>query len=258
MSETALSAPGAARARGHDEVPVSSEPLRAAVAIGCRALDVAGLSDLIWGHLSARDPDGRGVWIKASGCGLDEVDADRVLLIDRAGQVLEGEGGVPVEYPIHTEILAARPDVGAVVHAHPPHAIGFMATGAPLRPISHDATFFVPPELPRFTETGALIRTPELGSRLAAELGPRPAAFMEHHGIVCVGRTVPEAVMAAALLERACRLQLLAAAAGGPSTWSSDDEALAKRAMCWSETQLSGGWAYLAREAERRSRPPPP
>ena len=231
---------------------MSTEALRAEVATGCRALHVAGLSDLIWGHLSARDPEGRGIWIKANGCGLEEVDADRVLLVDRAGELLVGSGGVPIEYPIHTEIVAARPDVGAVVHAHPPHAIAFMATGAVLRPISHDATFFVPPELPRFTETGALIRTPELGARLAATLGDRPAAFMQHHGIICVGRSVPEAVMAAALLERACRLQLAAASAGGVTAWSSDDEALAKRASCWSERQVAGGWAYLARQAEQR------
>jgi len=253
VSETAVQA--TTTTTDDDEEPVSTDALRAEVATGCRALHVAGLSDLIWGHLSARDPEGRGVWIKASGGGLDEVDADQVLLIDGAGQVLQGNGGVPVEYPIHTEILAARPDVGAVVHAHPPHAIAFMATGAPLRPISHDATFFVPPPLPRFTETGALIRTPELGGRLAATLGDRPAAFMQHHGIVCVGRSVPEAVMAAALLERACRLQLAAASAGGVTTWSSDEEALAKRAMCWSETQLAGGWAYLARQAAPRQPP---
>jgi L-fuculose-phosphate aldolase len=225
------------------------DALREEVARGCRALHLAGLGDLIWGHLSARDPDGRGTWIKAAGSGFDEVTSEDVVLIDRAGTVLVGDGRCPIEYPIHTEILAARPDVGAVVHAHPAHAVAFMATGAPLRPISHDATLFVPPDVPRFTETGALVRTAELGGRLAATLGPHPAAFMHHHGIVCVGRDVPAAVMAAALLERSCRLQLLAAAGGGVATWSSDDEARAKREMCWPESQLHGGWAYLARRA---------
>jgi L-fuculose-phosphate aldolase len=225
------------------------------VARGCRALHEAGLGDLIWGHLSARDPQGRGTWIKAAGSGFDEVKAEDVVLIDRAGAVLTGDGRCPIEYPIHTEILAARSDVGAVVHAHAPYAIAFMATGAPLRPISHDATLFVPPDVPRFTETGALVRSAELGGRLATTLGSRPAAFMHHHGIVCVGGDIPEAVMAATLLERACRLQLLAAAGGGVATWSSDEEALAKRGMCWPESQLLGGWAYLARRADGGSIP---
>ena len=256
MSETATSA--VAAADGDEGEPVTTESVRAEVARGCRALDVAGLGDLIWGHLSARDPDGRGAWIKASGWGFDEVDAARVVLIDRHGQVTEGDGRCPIEYPIHTEILAARPDVGAVVHAHPPYAIAFMATGAALRPISHDGTLFVPPDVPRFTETGALIRTPELGARLAAVLGERRAALMQHHGIVCVGRDVAEAVMTAALLERSCRLQLLAESGGGVATWSPDDEALVKRETCWSDAQLRGGWEYLTRVADqrrRRSRP---
>lgn len=228
-----------------------TDSLRTEVARGCRALDVAGLGDLIWGHVSARDPDGRGAWMKASGWGFDEVDADRVVLVDRTGNVAAGDGRGPVEYPIHTEILAARPDAGAVVHAHPPYSIAFMATGAALRPISHDGALFVPPEVPRFTETGALIRTPELGAHLAEVLGEHRAVFMQHHGIACVGRDVAEAVMTAALLERACRLQLLAEGGGGVTTWSPDDEAIAKRAMCWTDAQLRGGWEYLTRRADR-------
>jgi ribulose-5-phosphate 4-epimerase/fuculose-1-phosphate aldolase len=145
-----------------------SEDLRHEVALGCRVLGEEDQGDLVWGHVSARDPEGRGVWMKASTYGFEEIGPERVILVDREGHVLEGSGRRHAEYPIHTEITAARGDVGAVVHTHSPPAVALGATGHPLRPISHEANLFVPPELARFTKTGDLILT-------AATLRPRSA-----------------------------------------------------------------------------------
>ncbi len=193
--------------------------LRNDVTLGCRILDAEGHSDLIWGHVSARDPAGRGVWIKAAGPGFDEVEPANVTPASRDGAVLKGEGRLHVEYPIDAEVMAARPDVEAVVHTHAPHAVAFAATGRPLHPVSHEATLFVPPELARFTKTSDLIVTAELGQDVAEAIGDRNALMLVNHGIVTVGADVPEAVMTAVLLERACRMQLLALAADGALTW---------------------------------------
>lgn len=225
----------------------------AQVAQACDILDANGLGDMIWGHVSCRDASGDGVWIKASGWGLEETTPDRVILVDRQGALQQGEGGVPIELPIHTEILAARPDVGCVVHCHPTYSIAFAATGAPLRAISHEGTLFVPPDIVRFEDTADLIRTPELGQLLAKRLGDRNAALMVGHGIVAVGADVATAVMTAVLLERSCRLQLLTMSAGPLRHWTGDDEALAKRARCWARSQIEGGFAYLARRVGPRS-----
>jgi L-ribulose-5-phosphate 4-epimerase len=223
------------------------DQLRNAVSLGCRVLAVEGHGDLVWGHVSARDPDGRGVWMKPAGLGFEEVGPDRVILVGRDGEVLAGEGRRHLEYPIHTEVMAARPDVGSVVHTHAPHAVAFAATGQPLRPISHEGTLFVPPDIARYTESGDLIVTAEMGASVVAVLGERNAILLVHHGIVTVGSDVAAAVMTAVLLERACRTQLLAAPAGGPASWSDDDEALAKRRNCYSPQQLASAWDYLVR-----------
>jgi hypothetical protein len=53
--------------------------------------------------------------------------------------------------------------------------------------------------------------------------------------------------MAAVLLERACRTNIRSIAGGGPLSWSSDAEALAKREHCWSPELLRQAWDYLAR-----------
>jgi L-fuculose-phosphate aldolase len=227
-----------------------SRDLREQVALGCRILSLEDQGDFVWGHVSARDPDGRGVWMKASTLGFEEIGSEQVILVSWEGEVLEGSGRRHAEYPIHTELMRAREDVGSVVHTHAPWAVAFASTEQPLRPVSHEATLFVPPEVARFTKTGDLILTRDLGEDLAAAVGGRNAAFMVHHGIVTCGADVVTAVMTAILLERACRTNVRAIAAGGPSTWSSDEEALAKRDHCYPPQLLRQAWDYLARRAE--------
>ncbi len=225
----------------------AQEELRHTVALGCAVLGASGHGDLIWGHVSARDPGGRGTWMKAASLGFEEVGADDVLLVTRDGAVAHGYGRRHAEYPIHTEIVAARPDVHAVVHTHATHAVAFGSLGVPVLPLSHEGTLFVPPDIARFTRTADLILTPDLGMEVARTIGDRNALLLVNHGIVTVGPDVPTAVLTAVFLERACRTQLLAMAAGDPIRWSDDDEAAAKRDHCYSPAQLEQAWAYLVR-----------
>jgi L-fuculose-phosphate aldolase len=225
-----------------------SAAVRELVATASRILAGAGQDDLIWGHASVRDPEGRGLWLKSAEWSLAEITADRVQLVDRDGAVLAGEGARHSEYPIHAEIMAARPDVGAVVHTHPPYSVALAATGQPLRPVSHAANFFVPPAVPRFTDTADLILTRELGRSVAAALGDAPALFLVNHGIVTVGSTLEEATVTAVLLERACRQQLLTASAGGWPSWSPPEESLRKREHIYSKGALAAVWDYLVRQ----------
>jgi L-fuculose-phosphate aldolase len=229
-----------------------SDALREEVALGCRILALEDQGDFVWGHVSARDPAGRGVWMKAATLGFEEIRAENVILVSWDGEVLEGEGRRHAEYPIHTELMRARDEVGSVVHTHAPWAVAFASTEEPLRPVSHEGTLFVPPGPARFTKTGDLILTRGLGDALAAAVGDRNAAFMVHHGIVTCGPDVVAAVMAAVLLERACRTQIRATAGGGPKTWSSDEEALAKREHCYPPALLRQAWDYLARRLDER------
>lgn len=220
---------------------------RSLVATGCRVLGNEDHSDLVWGHLSMRDPDGRGVWMKRSAIGFDEVAPDDVMLVDREGDVVQGDGRRHAEYPIHTEVVEARPDVGAVVHSHARSAVAFAALGVPLRPISHEGTLFSPPDVPRFTETGDLILTADLGRRVAVTLADRNALLLVNHGIVVAASDVPTAVVTAILLERACEMQLAAMAAGELAHWSDDEEARAKREHCYPAPLLGQAWDYLVR-----------
>lgn len=226
-----------------------SNDVRRLVSESSRILGSADQGDLIWGHSSARDPEGRGVWIKRAGIGMEDVTPADVHLVSWDGEVLEGDGQRHAEYPIHTEIVAARADVGGVVHTHSPHGVALAAAGVELHPVSHAATMFVPPAVPRFTLTSDLILTAELGQALAETLGECRAAFLVNHGIVTVGPTLEHATIAAIILERAAQQQLLTTQYGGTPTWSSDEEALLKRAHIYNDRAMADVWAYLLGKA---------
>ncbi len=226
-----------------------SDQIREVVTLASRVLAAAGQGDLVWGHASARDPgtDG-GVWLKAAGWGLEEVTPARVQLVDAAGDVLAGDGPRHSEYAIHTEIMAARPDVGGVVHTHPPYVLALAAAGAPLLPVSHAANYFTPRGVPRFTDTADLILTPELGKKVAACLDDACAVFLVNHGMVTVGPDLPTATVAAVLLEQAARQQLLTRAFGGWTSWSDETESAAKRDHIYSGGAVASVWDYLVRQ----------
>lgn len=224
--------------------------LRADVALACHILADQGHGDAVFGHVSVRDPSGRGFWMKPAGLGLEEVRAVSLLLVDLDGAVLAGRRARHIEYPIHAEIYRARRDVQAVVHTHPPHATAFSALRVPLRPLSHEACLFVPPDVPRFSRTSDLIRTAALGRAVARRLGQAGALLLENHGIVTVGESPADACVRAVLLDRAARIQLLAA--GQERRWTPPAEARRKREHIYHAQALQEMWSHLVRRVEHR------
>jgi ribulose-5-phosphate 4-epimerase/fuculose-1-phosphate aldolase len=227
---------------------LSMDSPAAAVIAGCRVLGAQDMGDPVWGHLSVRDPDGRGLWLKAGPKGFDEVCDDDVILIDFEGERLIGDHRVPLEYPLHSEVMRSRPDVGSVVHAHPPLSIALAATGLRLQAFSNAAGPFAA-GVPLYERPLGLIDTAELGTELADCLGDARALFLTGHGILTAGSGVATAVVTAILLERACQLHLLAAAAGGVSTELANPGA--RYAHTESEMYMTRTWEYLLRRVER-------
>ncbi len=224
--------------------------VRVDVALACHVLAREGQGDSVWGHVSARDPGGRGFWMKPARLGLEESRAADLLLVSLDGEVLAGRHPRHSEYPIHAELYRRRPDVGAVVHTHPPHSNAFSALRVPLRPLSHEGSLFVPPDVPRFSETSDLIITAELGARVAETMGDAWALFLESHGIVTAGVGVADACIRALLLDKAASIQLLAG--GREKVWTSDDEARRKRDRIYQADAMTSVWAYLARQLAKK------
>ena len=197
---------------------------REAVAASCRVLGVNGQSDWAQGHVAVRDPDGRGAWLKPAGFRLEEIKPEDVHLVDWDGDVIEGTTRRHGEWPIHTELMRARPDVNATVHTHPPYCVALSASGKPLLPVGHPSTPFLPGDVPRFSDFIDLICTKEQAQGMIRDLGDRPAVFLVNHGIVTVGDTIERATMHALLLEQACEQQFFADGFGGVGDLPPDDE----------------------------------
>ena len=132
------------------------------------------------GNASARA--GGLVAISPTGLAYDTLRAEDVALVEPDGTLVEGQAP-SVELPMHLAVLAARHDVGAVVHTHSPHA-----TARPTVPVAEGRS-----------------GTVELGLAVVAALGVGDAVVIRAHGPVCVGRDLPAALACAVELEEAAR-----------------------------------------------------
>ncbi len=182
-----------------------AQSLREQVAWACRILASEGYADLTLGHISARGPEGE-IWIKRKGVALDEVEAEDVVTLEDPDAVLH------LETVLHTGVYRARPDVGAVVHGHPPYATALGATAADLLVLTHDGILFAD-GVSRFGDAD-LIVDDDQGDRVAEALGSRRVVLMENHGVLVVGADVKWAVLTAVTLERAAQLQSIASTLG--------------------------------------------
>ena len=232
-------------------MPESLSAALTELAYGCRILHMEGHADMTLGHLSLRDPAGRGVWLKRSGIGLGEVQGvEDFVLIDFSGQRLAGEGRLHKEWPIHTEILQQRPDVTVIGHSHPFHATAFSAMDVALSAVTNEAVYLggAPG---RFRETTGLIDTPALGASLARDLGATSTVLMRNHGITFVGPSIAIATMMGVFLERACRSQLALLATGLAFTATAPDEIAQKHAEIFDPGLIETFWAFFKRRADQ-------
>jgi L-fuculose-phosphate aldolase len=189
------------------------QSVREQVAWACRILALEGYADLTLGHVSARPHGDDIVQIKRKGVALDEVDPDDVIELDLAHDEVPLTPEMHLEAVLHTEVYRARPDVGAVVHGHPPYVTAFGATGATLEMLTHDSVLFAD-GLAVFEETPEMITELAEGKAVAQALGDRRAVILRNHGVLVVGKTVAWAVLTALTLERAIRLQSIAGTLG--------------------------------------------
>lgn len=198
------------------------DELREKVALSCRILANEGLVEGMLGHVSVRLPGEDEMLIR---CRSDEdygvlftKDSDvRRVDFDGRGSDLGGRYEVPKELPIHGEILKARPDVGCVIHAHPPAALVCGISELELRPIF--GAFNIPamrmaregiPVYPR----SVLVTRPDLAAQVMDVMGDKHVCLMKGHGITVTGRTVEEATVRALNLNALARVTLQVAQAG--------------------------------------------
>jgi ribulose-5-phosphate 4-epimerase/fuculose-1-phosphate aldolase len=201
--------------QGH-EISDAEWDLRVQLAAAYRLVEHYGWSEMIYGHLTARVPGSPDHFlINPYGLNYDEITASNLVKIDIDGNVIAG-GRHVVNYAgfvIHSAIHMIREsDNHVVMHTHTRAGMAIAALKEGLQPVSMFATCFHK-RLAYHEYEGAALRLDER-ERIVASLGLAKALILKNHGLMVVGRTVPETFLRLYRLERACQVQLDAAAAG--------------------------------------------
>jgi len=177
----------------------------------CRQLAERGLIAGQDGNLSVRLGRDRAL-VTPSGVIKALVGPLDMVEVDLDGRKRRGRRNPTTELDLHLRILTRLPDVGAVVHAHPPVATAFAVAGQ---------TFdtFVLPELILQCGQVPLVHygtpgTPELGDRLEPHLAGHNAWLLANHGAVTVGPTLDAAWIRMESLEHGARIIWAARALG--------------------------------------------
>ena len=230
-----------------------SAELRRRVAIACRVIALEGYVDLTLGHVSAREPGSRTIWIKRRGASLDEVEPQDIIALDIDDSSALEAPDVHLESVMHTEVYRARPDANSVIHGHPLYATALGSTDAELLMLSHDAVLFVD-GLGEFDEGPDLVTDATRAARVAQALGDRRAALLRNHGVVIAGEDVRWAVLTALSLERAIRFQAIASSFGRARPISQADAAKL-RPQKYRDAFMDDYWASWVRRVEREYGP---
>ncbi len=174
----------------------------------------AGLVTWTSGNVSGRDPETGLVVIKPSGVRYEQLRPEDLVVVDLAGNVVEGRLKPSVDTATHLYIYQHRPDVGGVVHTHSAYATAFAAVGRPIPCIltAMADEFGGPIPCGEYAPVGG----EEIGREVLRSIGTSPAILMKNHGVFTIGRTATDAVKAAVMVEDVARTVFLAMRLGDP------------------------------------------
>jgi L-fuculose-phosphate aldolase len=185
-------------------------------------LTPSGLSQGTSGNLSVRS--GSGFLITPSGTPYEEIRPEDVVPVDMDGSYTH-RLRPSSEWRFHRDIYAARPDVHAIVHAHPPYSTGLAICRLDIPAVHYMIA----------VSGGDSIRcsdyytygTQELSAAVVRALEGRLACLMANHGMIATGATMEQAMWRAVEVETLARQYTLALQAGKPILLNDEEVAQA-------------------------------
>ena len=189
----------------------SAAELRTMVLTACRELRRRGLTHGTSGNVSVRC-DARRFFVSPSGMDYDVLQADDVPLMDLDGRWF-GRCRPSSEWRFHRDILAARADVGAIVHTHSPRATALGCTGRGI-PAFHYMVAVAGGRDIRCAPYRTF-GTQELSDAALAALQDRKACLLANHGVIATAADLAGAVALAGEIENLALQYSLALTLGG-------------------------------------------
>ncbi len=164
------------------------------------------------GNLSVRLPDGR-ILVTPTGRSKGFLAPEDLVLVDANGRKVAGSLAATSELPMHLFAYQARPDVHAIVHAHPPKATGFAVAGEHLAQCVLPEVILTLGGVP-LTEY-ATPSTPEVPASIERYIRNYNAMLLRSHGVLTLGRDIYEAYFRMETVEHFAEITLVAKALGG-------------------------------------------
>lgn len=202
----------------------------------CRIIATEGLADA-FAHVSARVP---GTQTMAF------MPPKSPALMDYSDLFVVGLDEPVPQSAVHQAIYRLRPDVGAVIHAHPPRCITLSLIGESVRPVHNNSVMFwqgVP-----LYETPGRVGGRERGDEIARALGACQALVQRGHGIIAAGRNVRDACLLTLYLEETARMLLEIAPLGRAQDIPKDVAAQLSQAF-FTEPSNQRAWEHFKRKA---------
>lgn len=201
--------------------------LRRAVVETGRRMVALGLTAATDGNITVR-LDARRLLATPTGCSKGGLKPADLVVTDMEGRPLSGRRRPSSELGMHLGIYRARPDAGAVIHAHPPVATGFACAGAALdEPLVSEVVMglgTVP--LAPYATTG----TPAMVSALAGLIGKHDAILLANHGVVVVAADLQQALWKLETVEQFAKVTLVTRLLGRKTLLGPDEVARLQKA----------------------------
>lgn len=195
-------------------IEAAERALRVQLAAAYRIADYLGWAELIYTHISARVPGpGHHFLINPYGLRFDEVTASSLVKINAEGESVGQQqySANKAGFIIHSAIHTAREDAQCVWHMHTLAGMAVSAQDEGLLPVHMYAHNFWN-RVSYHDFEGPSMRLGER-ERLVRSLGSNTALILRNHGLLTVGRSIPEAFIRFWRLNRACEIQLAAQSA---------------------------------------------
>lgn len=204
-----------------------------------RMLEAAGIFDYN-GHASIKTTENR-LLINEGSCRRSSLTVKDICEIDFDGNLISGNGNPPLEFHLHVSIYKARPDVEAIVHAHPKWSTFLSMTGNHYEPVYAQGTLLHP--VPCLDSPNSINNT-VMAELLADILSDRPAALMKSHGTVTVGKTIDEAFVLSIYLEENSFRQYMGLQIGKPYIFSAEEIDKCKKIL-WNPKLFKRTWNHF-------------
>jgi L-fuculose-phosphate aldolase len=165
------------------------------------------------GNISFRVAENR-ILCTRHGADKAELTPEDIVLCDMDGNVREGNGNPTSEFSMHGMAYRMRPDIQAVIHAHPPTATAFAAASVPLNELMLPEMLVLlgPVALVPYATPG----TKRLAEQLKAFLPDHDVFMLENHGALSVGGDLREAALRMELLEHNAHITMVVRQIGKP------------------------------------------